>query len=146
MQSRSVESYQVVTEKLHDEGRVLVALLAEGIELGNGVVKGSLGKVARLVRRVQNLVVEDGEVQRKAETDGVSGCKVGSGNLGGVLVSLKRLVGRGLALVTECKFGEVAVVVTLPASFVSFCFSSCGANTRTSCGRRPWIRRSVQRG
>lgn len=26
-------SYEVVTEELHDEGRVLVALLAEGVEL-----------------------------------------------------------------------------------------------------------------
>ena len=28
-------TYQVVTEELHDEGRILVALLAEGIELYN---------------------------------------------------------------------------------------------------------------
>jgi hypothetical protein len=27
------KTYQVVTEQLHDEGRVLVALLAEGVEL-----------------------------------------------------------------------------------------------------------------
>lgn len=27
------ETYKVVTEELHDEGRVLVALLAQGVEL-----------------------------------------------------------------------------------------------------------------
>jgi len=30
---KSWSTYQVVTEQLHDEGRVLVALLAQGIEL-----------------------------------------------------------------------------------------------------------------
>jgi hypothetical protein len=28
-----IKAYQVVTEKLHDEGRVLVALLRQGVEL-----------------------------------------------------------------------------------------------------------------
>jgi len=108
------ETYQVVTQKLHDEGGVLVALLAEGVELGNGVVKGSLGEVAGLVGGVQNLVVEDGEVQSKTEADGVGRGKVSLGNLGGVLVSLEGLVGGGLALVTKSELGEVTVVVTLP--------------------------------
>jgi hypothetical protein len=70
--------------------------------------------MAGLVGRVENLVVEDGEVQGETETDGVSGSEVSLGNLGGVLVSLERLVGRRLALVTESKLGEVTVVVTLP--------------------------------
>ncbi len=29
-------TYQVVAEKLHDEGRILVALLAQGVELCSG--------------------------------------------------------------------------------------------------------------
>lgn len=33
IEQRISETYQVVTEELHDEGRVLVALLAEGVEL-----------------------------------------------------------------------------------------------------------------
>jgi hypothetical protein len=40
---------KVVSEKLHDEGRVLVRLLGEGVKLGDGVVKGLLGKVASTV-------------------------------------------------------------------------------------------------
>lgn len=121
----SIIAYQVITEKLHNEGRVLVALLTEGVELGNCVVKGGLGKVASLVRRVQDLVVEDREVQGKTETDGMGRCKVGLGNFGGVLVSLERLVGRGLSLVTKGELGEVTVVVTLPMGVVSIYSSSC---------------------
>jgi hypothetical protein len=71
--------------------------------------------VARLVGCVQDLVVEHGEVEGQAETDGVSGRKLSLGDLGGSLVGLQRLVGRVLALVANGKFGEVAVVVALPA-------------------------------
>ena len=79
---------EVVTEKLHDEGAVAVGLLAEAVELGNGVVEGLLGEVAGTVRRVEDLVVEDGEVKGKTETDGVSGSELGLGNVGGVLQNL----------------------------------------------------------
>ena len=143
----SRNAYEVVTEELHDEGRVLVALLAEGVELGNGVVEGSLGEVASLVGRVQDLVVEDREVQSESETDGVSRGEVSLGNLGGVLVSLERLVGGGLALVTEGELGEVTVVVTLPVRRISIATGQDRCSVvRTSCGRRPWTRRSGQRG
>ena len=112
-------AYQVITEELHDEGGVLVALLAEGVELSNSVVKGSLGKVASLVGGVENLVVEDREVQGESETDGMGRSEVSLGNLGGILVSLERLVGGGLALVTKSELGEVTVVVTLPVRRIS---------------------------
>ena len=113
------KAYQVVAQELHNEGRVFVALLAEGVELSNGIVKGSLGEVAGLVRRIQNLVVEDREVKCETEADGVSRGKVSLGNLGGVLVSLERLVGRSLALVAQGKLGKVTVVVTLPVRRIS---------------------------
>jgi hypothetical protein len=119
VRQNSRNAYQVVTEELHDEGRVLVALLAEGIKLSNGVVEGSLGEVASLVGRVQNLVVEDREVQSKSETDGVGRGEVSLGDLSGVLVSLERLVGGGLALVTKSELGEVTVVVALPVRRIS---------------------------
>jgi len=70
--------------------------------------------MASLVRRVQDLVVKDGEVQGKTKTNWVGWGKVGLRNLGGCLVSLERLVGGGLALVTHGELGEVTVVVTLP--------------------------------
>lgn len=80
----------------------------------NGVVESLLGQLASLVGRVEDLVVEDREVQGKTETDGVSGSKVLRGNLGGGLVSLERLVGGCLALVTNGELGKVTVVVALP--------------------------------
>jgi len=80
----------------------------------NGVVESLLGQLASLVGRVEDLVVEDGEVQGKTKADGVGGGKVLGSNLGGSLVSLERLVGGGLALVTNGELGEVAVVVALP--------------------------------
>lgn len=107
-------TYKVVTEELHDKGGVLVALLGKGVELRNRLVEGSLSHLASLVRGVEDLVVEDREVQGETETDGVGGSKLGGSDLGGSLVSLERLVGRLLALVTHGELGEVAVVVTLP--------------------------------
>jgi hypothetical protein len=70
--------------------------------------------MASLVRGVENLVVEDREVERKAKTDGVGRGKIGLGNLGGGLVGLQRLVSRSLALVANGEFGEITVVVALP--------------------------------
>ena len=70
--------------------------------------------MAGLVRGVEDLVVEDREVERKAEPDGVSRRELGLGNLGGGLVRLERLVGGVFALVANGELGEVAVVITLP--------------------------------
>ena len=76
---------KVVTEELHDESAVAVGLLTKAVELSNGIVEGLLGEVAGTVGRVEDLVVEDGEVEGEAETDGVSGSKLGLGDVGGVL-------------------------------------------------------------
>lgn len=109
----------------------------------NGIVKRLLGQMAGLVRRVENLVVEDREVEGKAQADGVGRGELGLGNLGGRLVGLEGLVGRVLALVANGELGEVAVVVTLPATLLD---PKGGwgrkAGRHTSCGRTPWIRRS----
>ena len=128
-------TYEVVAEELHDEGAVLVALLAQCVELcgytmirsrlqtlwgnsklltSNGIIESLLGKVASLVGGIENLVVEDGVVEGEAETDGVSGGQLSLSNLGSRLVGLKGLVGRVLALVANGKLGKITVVVTLP--------------------------------
>ena len=80
----------------------------------DSIVESSLGKVTSLVRRIEDLVVEDGEVEGETEAYRVGRCKVGSCNLGGSLVCLERLVGGSLALVAHGELGEVAVVVALP--------------------------------
>lgn len=76
---------EVIAQKLHDQGAVTVALLGEGVELGNGIVKGLLGEVAGTVWRVEDLVVEDGEVQRETKTNGVGRGEISLGNIGGAL-------------------------------------------------------------
>jgi hypothetical protein len=50
-------------------------------------------------------------------------CKVGLSNLGGILVSLKRLISRLLSLVANRKLGKVSVVITLPI-IISLVFRS----------------------
>ena len=85
-----------------------------GLRTSNGIVESLLGEVASLVWRVEDLVVEDGEVQGKTKTDWVGWSKIALGNLGGGLVSLEGLVGGLLALVADGELGEVAVVITLP--------------------------------
>lgn len=44
---RGLSTYKVVAEELHDESRVLVALLAEGVELCDGRVSWHQSKSAR---------------------------------------------------------------------------------------------------
>jgi hypothetical protein len=78
---------EVVTQQLHNESAVAVRLLGEGVELGDGVVKGLLGEVASTVGRVQDLVVEDREVQGQTEADGVGGRELSLSNVGSALMS-----------------------------------------------------------
>lgn len=115
----------------------------------NRIVKRLLGKVASLVWRIQDFVVENGKVERKTKSNWVRGCEIGLRNLGGSLVGVERLVGRPLPLIAERKLGKVAVVVALPVGALSSARSSSGApsaETLTSCGRRPWTRRSARKG
>lgn len=77
---------QVVPEELHDQSAVPVGLLGQGVELGNGVIEGGLGQVAGTVRRVQDLVVEDGEVESQAKPNGMRRGELRLGHLGSVLV------------------------------------------------------------
>lgn len=55
----------------------------------NCIVKGLFGEVTRLVRRVENLIVEYREVKGQAKSDWVRRCKVGLRDFGGVLVGLQ---------------------------------------------------------
>jgi len=89
-------------------------LLCRCIHTSNGIIKSLFGQLAGLVRRVQNLIIENREVQGQTQTDWVSGRKAGCSDVSGSLVGLKRLVSGGLALVTNGKLGKVTMVVTLP--------------------------------
>lgn len=106
IEETSYLSYQIISQKLHYQGGVLVALFTQGIKFykefvndsssegntlltGDCIVECLLGEMAGLIGRVQDLVVEDREVQSETKTDRMSWCKVGSGNLGGSFVGLQ---------------------------------------------------------
>jgi hypothetical protein len=57
-------------------------------------------------------ILEDGEVEGETQSDRMRGGELGNGNVGSGLVSLERLVGRVLSLVTSGELGEVSVVVS----------------------------------
>lgn len=67
--------------RLPRTGAVLVALLRQGVELCDGVVECLLGEVARAVGRVEDLVVENAEVERETEADGVRGRQLCDGDV-----------------------------------------------------------------
>merc|ERR1712115_337900 len=69
---RSPQS-EVVSEKLHDERAVFVAVLIQGVQLGDCVVKRLLSKLAGFVRARHDLVVKYGEVQGKSKPDWMGG-------------------------------------------------------------------------
>ena len=71
--------------------------------------------MACTVGAVEDLVVENGEVERKTKADGVRWRELSNSNVRRSLVRLERLVRALLALVASREFGEVTVVVTLPA-------------------------------
>lgn len=72
--------------------------------------------MAGLVRRIEDLIVKDGEVKGKSETDRVGRSKISLGNLGGSLVSLEGSIGGGFAAVANSELSQVTVVVTLPVT------------------------------
>merc|ERR1712117_221380 len=104
---------QIVTQKLHDQRRVLVAILIKGVQLGNGLIKGSLGELASLLGRVEDLVVEDGEVERQTEANRMRGLHLGLSNFKSFLVSLLRIFENSCSSVTHSHLGKVPEVIAL---------------------------------
>ena len=99
---------------MHDEGGIFVGLLTKGVKLSDSIIESLLSEVASLVRRVEDLVIEDRKVQGKTKANGVCGSEIGLGDFGGILVGLKRFVGGALSLLRNGKLSEVTVVVALP--------------------------------
>ena len=79
---------EIVPQQLHDQGAVLVAVLVEGVQLGDGVIEGLLGELTRLVRAVEDLVVEHGEVEGESQPDGVSRLHLGLADFKCILIGL----------------------------------------------------------
>lgn len=75
------------------------------------------------VRRVENFIVENGEVEGKTQPDGVGSSKLTLSDFGGLLVCLVGRLGGGLALVSSCIFCNVSVIVTFPGLDNGFSYS-----------------------
>ena len=99
--------------------------------------------MASLIGRVEDLVVEDGEVQSETKSDWVGRGEISLSNFGSILVCLKRLVSGLLSLIASGEFGQISVVVALPVG-PSVYAQQFICSDLTSCGRRPWTRRSEQ--
>ncbi len=68
-----------------------------------------LGQLARLLWRVEDLVVEDGEVERQSQADGVRGLHLRLGDLKGLLVRLLGVLQHAVAVVAGGNLGQVSV-------------------------------------
>ena len=69
--------------------------------------------MASLLGRVEDLVIEDGEVERQTQADGMRGLHLGLSDLEGFLVGLLRIVQYGRSFVANSHLGKVPVVITL---------------------------------
>ncbi len=107
---------KIVSEELHDESAVLVRVLVQSVEFGNGIIKRSLGKVTSTIRRAQDLVVENGEVEGQTQTNGVRGREINNSNILSGLVSDERLLSSLFPLSSSRELGKVAPIVSLPDS------------------------------
>ena len=89
---------------MHDESAVAVGFLGQRVKFGDRIVEGLLGQMAGAIGRIQDLVVEYGEVECEAETDWVRGSQLGLRDIGGILDEWSAIAGstkglqRGLTL------------------------------------------------
>ena len=100
---------QVLFEELDDALGVTEVILLKLVNLVKGILEGLVSKLASGLVVLHHLVVEDGEVEREAELNGVAW---GKGNLVSLVVCLEGVL---LDLLHEgalSVLGDVAVVVT----------------------------------
>merc|ERR1719443_1344959 len=77
---------QVVAEQLHDECGILVRLFGNIVKLRNRLLEGLACHLASFIRLVEHLVLEDREVERKAETDWMRDRQIFLGDLLGSFI------------------------------------------------------------
>lgn len=113
MEIRGPQS-EVVSEQLHDKGGVLVTLLTQRVQLSNRIIKRLLRQLTCLLGTVEDLVVEDREVERQSESDGVGGWQLAGGMGARLVVGLEAVVRRLLLAFSRFKLRQVPVVVSFP--------------------------------
>ena len=104
---------QVVSDELHDGGGILVLVFLDLVNVSNGIIKGLLGQLAGFAGVVLDLIMEDGVVKGKAESDGMGGLELLLSELSSLLVGLMGVVSSLVVLSSRGVFGDVSVVVSL---------------------------------
>lgn len=99
---------EVVSEQLHDEGRILIRLFRQRVQLCNRVVERLLGQMTSSVGRVENLVKEHGEVKSQAQANRMCGRKVAVSDGGSRRVSLQSLSRRLFPGITTLELGKIS--------------------------------------
>ncbi len=103
---------EVVPQELHDECGVLIGVLVQIVQVADGIIKSFLGKLAGLLGRILDLVVEDRKVECQAQADGMGG-RHALANIESLFVgAFGRFDGRG-PLFAGGHLGQVPVVVAL---------------------------------
>ena len=105
---------QVVPQQLHNQCRVFVGLLAQSIQLGDGVVECLLRQPACAVRRIEDLVIENGEVECQPKPNRVGWRQLCCGNVRSCFVRDQTVLGGLLAIVSSRKFSQVPVIIAFP--------------------------------
>lgn len=72
------------------------------------------GVPARAVRRVEDFIIENGEVQGESEADGVGRGELDHGDVARCFVSDQTVLGRLLPVVARGELCQVPVVISLP--------------------------------
>ena len=104
---------EIISEKLHNESAILIALLLKIVYLAYSVIERLFRQLARLLRIIHNLVIEDGEIERQAETNGMSDGEF-LGRLRRMFIRLFSFFYGLFTLVILLKFGQIAMIVRFP--------------------------------
>merc|ERR1719221_504883 len=103
---------QIVTQQLHDQCGILVGILRDVVQLSDGIFKGCASHLASLIWIGQDLVLEDREVQRQAQANGMGHSKTLLSHLGCLLVCLAGTLCSSGLTVSVSEFSNVAIVVS----------------------------------
>jgi len=91
----------------------LVLVFLNLIDISNSIIEGLFGQLAGLAWVVFNLIVEDGIVEGKTESDWMSGLKGSLSIFSGKLVSLMSLICGFVVFSPGGVFGHISVIVSL---------------------------------
>ena len=118
---------EVITEQLHDGGRITVLVFLETIKISDCVIKGLLGQFASNVRAAQNLIVEHRPVKNQTQSDRVGALQIFCFCVS-FFVTILCLLDNPFTVVTGKEFSKIAEVISFHFQIENFGVS--GARVR----------------